>query len=208
MSIKQKLEHHYKISLELIYLEIHIKNKISLNQISKDTKIIRQSIAHCFRVHGFIPRNIKEATSLTKNFGSNHYAFGKTNEAHSKRMIDNNPMLKKENRIKANVGLAKNFNAKMLPQEIKFKEILDSQKVEFITQYLIDVYIIDFYIPKINLCIEIDSKLKWGKEKIIRAEKKDTALRSLGFKVLRICKSKLDSLDFVLNILKTNNVIL
>lgn len=64
------------------------------------------------------------------------------------------------------------------------KKTLQKLKIDFIQEYKIDSFKIDFFIPEYNICLEIDSEY-WHSNplKDIRRDKK---LKKLGYEVIRI----------------------
>jgi very-short-patch-repair endonuclease len=163
--------------------------------------------------NGIILRSNKAAAKINPPTGNRNWMTGrnKNNCAFCKEKSDlmkiNNPANNNKTRIKMSSSLSEYFKKNPLKQEIKFSEILDRLKVKYVFQHPINRYVIDFFIPKINLCIEIDSTSKMGKVKRQKAAIKDMLLNSLGFNVLRINKTKLDDELFIDNVLKANNVI-
>lgn len=213
LSSKDKIEKYFKMPFEMVIKELHLKQKISLNELSKRCEINRNSITSIAKKNGLKTRSVKEATRLTKNKGENHWAYGKTKEnckafkKHSDRMKQKNPSYNLEMLTKSAVKRAETFRKNPWPQEVMFENILKEHKVEYIFQYPIKSFIIDFFIEDISLCIEIDSVWKWGKIRRSHAEKKDKILKSLGYNVLRIDKRLLKDKKNILDILKANNVI-
>lgn len=213
LSVRERLEQFFKIPFEEIINDLHLKQNISLNGLFKRSGVSRQAITILAKRSGLRIRSIQEATALTKNKGSNHWAFGKTKETcihmknKSELMIKKNPSFDENVLEKAAIKKSKAYARAPFPQETVFLEILESFKVKFIFQYPIKRYIIDFFIPSQNLCVEIDSTEKWGKERRGKAAVKDKLLRGLGYKVLRIDKRLLCNTLVITDILQTNNII-
>lgn len=213
MSPLEKLEQFFKMPLKQIISEIHWKEQKSLKSISDQSSVSRQTITNLCNKQGIKLRSLIESTQLTKNRGKNHWSFGLTKEdspimlAHSERMKKKNPSLNIKTRTKTAIARAEYFKKNPWPQEEIFRDILFELSVDSIFQYPIGQFVIDFFIPNINLCIEIDSTDKWGKEKRLAAFSKDKILEKKGYKILRINKNKLDDWDFIIDILKCNNVI-
>lgn len=191
---------------------LHNNDKISLNELSKNFNIIRQSLSSLLRRHGFKTRSVKDACALTKNKGKNHWAYGLTKETndlfleHSKRMKLKNPTRDIETRSKAAVTRARYFKKNLWPQEVSFKQILDKYSIKYEFQYPIGPYIIDFFILDKNTCIEIDSTSKWGTKRRNAAKVKDEYLFKLGYKMIRLNKNNILK-DSTINILNANNII-
>ena len=213
MKIKDKIEKYFGMTIEEIIFKKHLDEKISLNDLSKECGVIRQSFTNIAKKLGLEIRSVKEATRLTRNKGENHFNFGNTklnNEyclAASNRMKTKNPTKNVENLTKAAATRSEYFKTKPWPPEIVFIKILNGYKVEYIFQHPIRQYIIDFFIPEKNICVEIDSTKHWGLDRREAAKIKDKILFDLGFKVVRICKSKLTDLNFIADTLKSQNII-
>lgn len=210
---KLRAEKYFGISFEEIVLVKHLKEKISLNELSKLCGVTRQSLANIAKRLGLKTRSIKESNVLTKNKGENHFNFGKTkeNDEHCKRSSDRmknkNPIRNPDTRAKASASLAEYFKKNPLKQEAAFSRILKSRDIDFAFQYPIGPYVVDFFIPEKNLCIEIDSCDKWDAKKRRRADLKDIELNNKGFTVVRINRHKVSKKDIILDILKSNNII-
>lgn len=201
------IEAFFKLPFNEVIDKLHWEQKLSIKKLSSLCGISRDTFQRQAKNHNLKLRNIKEATALTANKGEKHWAFGIKRPDCSIRMKEKNPSFNNNNLIKAAKRKSLYFKDNLLPQEIIFSNILDKHNVIYETQYPINRYIIDFFIPAINLCIEIDSTSKWGKTRRSNAFIKDTLLNKLGFNVLRINKLKLTDILFITNILQTNNVI-
>ena len=213
--IEKQVLDFFKIPLEQVIKEMHFKKEISLNELSKMSGISRQSIKNCCDRLGIQTRSIKEATALTKNKGPNHFMWGKTKEscvlalASSNRMKKRNPIKNKNVAIKRANSISKTFSDNLLKQEIKFKNILDENGIKYEIQKPIDKYNLDFFIPDKNLGIEIDSTAKWGKQRKEKAKvRDDNLMKYFCIKTLRIDKRLLDKKSTIIDILKTNNIII
>lgn len=208
-----KIESYFGMELKTILEELHWKQQRSIKSLSDECKVSRDTFQKQAARLNLPLRNIVDATRLTKNKGKNHWAYGLRKEtsawakAHSDRMKTNNPAKDIKVREKMSKSLSKTFLDKLLPQEIKFAEILKKHDIPFVMQVAFGSYILDFLIRDIDLCIEIDSTSKWGEEKHIAAKKRDDVLMSKGIKTLRINKNKLDDELFINNILKSNDLI-
>jgi len=67
------------------------------------------------------------------------------------------------------------------------KEFLIKQGIKFEQEYKIGKYWVDFYVPEMNLCIEVDGNYWHSLEKQVERDKrKDDFLRELGYNILRI----------------------
>lgn len=209
------IELFFGMRFERIIKELHWKKKQSLLMLSNQCGISRD----CFQRHAknmrLRVRNQKEAAidSPFKKKGKDHWAFGltKTNSSwaknHSLRMMKNNPCSNPSILRKKQETTAKKYRKNPLKQEKMFKKILDKYTIEYLDQHVIDRYIIDFFIPKFNCCIEIDSTYKWGNERKRTALIRDEFLLQLGYKTIRINKAHLKNEIFILDILKAHNII-
>lgn len=193
--------------------KFHWEQGTSLNKLATMCGVSRQSITNICRRLGLRTRTIKEATKLTTNKGEKHYMSGKTKEncklalSSSLRMKENNPTTSIESRTKAAKTRSKYFKKNLWPQERLTMNLLRSLNIPFISQHPIGPYIIDFFIPSKNLCLEIDSTSNWGAKRKRSAALKDSWLSKNGFKIIRIDK-RLINKDLLKNVLDTYNVIL
>ena len=186
---------------------LHHREKISMNELSKRCGITRQCLIGIAKSRGLKIRSVKEATRLTKNKGEKHWCFGKKFPEQSKKMKENNPAFSNDVLSKRAETVSNTYRKNPLPQEIEFMQILDNLGVEYLFQFPIDRYVIDFFIPSKNVLIEIDSTRKWGRDRRNAAARRDKKLMSLGYNTVRICKSKLKDELFIYNVLYTNNII-
>lgn len=202
----EKIELHFGMSFKKIMTDLHIKEGISILELSKRCGFSRDCFQKEAKKLGLKIMTRQEA-ALRKYEHHTHWAIGLTKEnsyfgkMHSLRMKKNNPGKDPEIRKKMSVSLSKIFKERMLPQELLFKEILDKHCVEYIPQHPIEQFIIDFFIPSLNLCIEIDSTDKWCSDKRRKAKKKDLILKNKGFEILRINKKYLNDDLFMKQIL-------
>lgn len=89
----------------------------------------------------------------------------------------------------------------MLWQRIRNKQLCG---VKARRQYGFGPYVIDFYIPKVYLAIEVDGKIHLSKEQRQRDLNKDTFLRKNRVEVIRIKNEEIFSdLDAVVTKLET-----
>ena len=77
------------------------------------------------------------------------------------------------------------------PEELKFKEMLDSKGIEYTFQKIIrrpkgGFYIVDFYLPFKNLIIEIDGKYHQQTRQKFEDDMRTQNLKNMGFKIKRI----------------------
>lgn len=208
------IEEYFEMNFSDVIQKLHLDNKRSIKSLSDECGVSRDTFQRQAKNLGLKLRNIQDATKLNKNKGHNHWAFGKTKAnsewaiAHSDRMIKNNPMHNVESKEKRAKTFSKTLASEIvLPQEVQFKSGLRSKRVEFIFQYPIGPYVIDFYIPSKNLCIEIDSTDKWGKDRRLKAKIKDSYLKKNGFSILRINKSSFKTTLDVHNLLYKHHII-
>ena len=86
------------------------------------------------------------------------------------------------------------------PEELKFIEILKSNKIDFEFQYPIDAgasyYIADFYFPKYKNIIELDGYYHFTPEGKEKDKKRDLFLMSKKYKVIHIINSNIYKFDF------------
>lgn len=212
--IIKKAEQFFGMPFSEIINVLHLKEKISLNELSKRSGISRQSLAYSAKRLGLKIRSVQEATKLTPNKGDKHFAYGKRKEfdsfakMHSDRMKKNNPIKNKISQEKRAKSMSRSLIKMNLPQENKFSEILNLNEVEYERQSAFGPYNLDFYLPSFNLAIEIDSTSKWGKKRKVAAKKRDSYMLTVhGIKTLRINKDMLYDSEFIINILKTNDII-
>lgn len=196
-----------------IISELHWKDGLSIFELSKRSGFSRDCFQKEAKKLNLKLMNRHEA-ALRKYDHHKHWATGLNKEnsefgkMHSLRMKNNNPSFNPKIREKMSKTLSDNFKKKLWPQEIKFKEYLDKYcKYKYETQVPIKQYIIDFFIPDLNLCIEIDSTDKWGKDRFIAATTKDRILMDLKFRVLRINKRYLSNELYIVDILNSYNII-
>jgi very-short-patch-repair endonuclease len=168
---------------------------------------------HCCKVNGIKLRSHRDSVNIAPNKGKDHWAYGKTKETHplyrwaSQRMKKDNPSFNMVTSERITRSKALTYRKNPWPQESAFRNLLKQLNISFIFQHPITPYIIDFYIPHKNLCIEIDSTDKWGTERSAAAKKKDLFLLENGFTVLRINKSKLKNIVFISDIFRTYDLI-
>lgn len=109
------------------------------------------------------------------------------------------------NKLNWLIGFGDRMSKKLIktatPPELKLKIILDNLKFEYNFQKPIIVrdkylYIMDFYFPKLNLCIELQS-IKWHttKEQIKKDSIKKRRIKSEGIQMLYIWAKQVDSFD-------------
>lgn len=195
MTKTEELEAFFKMPIEDVIQKLHWEQNLSINELSKRSGIIRQSIMHICKVRGLKIRDVRAATGLTKNKGENHWAFGLRKDkdprikVHSERMKDKNPALDPKTREKMSKSISETFRKDPWPQEVAFAKFLEVIGVRFLDQYVIGPFIIDFFVPSLNLCIEVDTRRHWGHHKRFKSKEKDEYLAALGFGVLRVTKA-------------------
>jgi very-short-patch-repair endonuclease len=210
----QVIEAYFNMPFKDVINELHWKNGQSIKCLSDQCGISRDTFQRNAKRLKLKLRSHQKAIELDvpNRSGDKHWAYGLTKEnsewakMHSDRMKINNPCRNPEILRKKQESTAEKYRNNMLPQEMSFADILNNHNVFHLPQYVIGSYIIDFYIPRLNLCIEIDSTYKWGNDRKIAAQKKDDYLiKERSFNVLRINKDF--KIDRILNILKANNII-
>ena len=169
---------------------MHWKEKKSIKSLSDSCGISRDTFDKNAKTLDIKLRSIKDAAKITNNRGKKHWAFGLRKEnstwakKHSVRMKKNNPCSNPETLRKKQETTANTYRKNPLEQEKIFGKILRNHNIKYEDQHPIGAYIIDFFIPNLNLCIEIDSTFKWGTERRRSASIKDEYLTKLGFKIL------------------------
>lgn len=213
-NVLNRIERKFQKSIDHIITEMHFKQGLSVLKISKQLGVSRDFIYTYAKRFSIQLRSRSEAALRTpENKGVNHWAYGLRKETsdwanrHSTRMKTNNPMNDPKTMKRLTISRAKTFALKQWPQERRFKNILDSFDIPYIAQHPIPPYTIDFYLCGNNLCIEIDSTAKWGKERRLHAQKKDLFLYRLGYDVLRINKILLEDAEAIRKLLITKGVI-
>lgn len=214
MSALNRIENFFGKDFNFVINKLHWKDGISLFELSNKCGVSRDVFQRECKKRNLKLMSCSEAKLRSnKCKGKNHWAFGLTKETSawakktSERMKKNNPSLNKETREKISFSISKRFKNNLLPQEIKALGFISKlYSEEILVQHPVGSYIADFLLPKINVIIEIDSSSKWGTDRRLSAEKRDKILLNKGFKTIRINKNDL-SFDFMLNVLKANNVI-
>lgn len=212
MNTLERLEKYFNMPFDKIISDLHWKDGLSILELSNRSGVSRDSIYKLAKKFDLLLKTATQS-AMDKYRHHDHWAKGLTKEKsgwarmHSRRMKKKNPMYLDNIALKRSETMQDVFSKNLLPQEIEFKNILDKFLIKYEVQKSIDRYNIDFFIPSLSLCIEIDSTSKWGRVRRSAAEKKDVVLSSLGFKILRINKNKLSDLSFINNILKANNII-
>ena len=85
--------------------------------------------------------------------------------------------------------------------EEKTRKALEKNKIDFIQEKKIGRYSIDFYLPKYNLCLEVDGSY-WHRDNT-RDVKRDSFLSKKGFHVLRIGEIEINSVENLTNYIMT-----
>jgi len=214
-SVKSRIELYFKIPIDKIVNELHWRDERSLNSLAAECGESRQSLSNLIRREKLKKRGHKEAVAMTKNKGNNHWNFGNNKESSihakntSERMLKNNAIKVKGAAEKRALSMSKVLKDRELPQEVEFSKILTSLGVGFEEQTPFGKYNADFFLPKFNLIIEIDSCHKWSVEKREKSKIRDLEiLDSFNIKTIRINKLKIKESLFIRDILYANNVIL
>jgi very-short-patch-repair endonuclease len=211
--IKTQIEAHFKKPLARIISENHWRDKTPILSLAKNAGVVRQSLMHLCKVEGLKLRDHKESISIRDTRREKHWAWGRTKKdcrayaLASRRLKNKNPMHDEKLAAKIAESKAVTYRRKLWPQEERFLEIISKKKIGFEMQKPIGRYIIDFFIPDLQLCIEIDSTSKWGGTRWKNSKIKDAWLRSQNFKILRIDKRRLTDLAFIDDILAANNIV-
>lgn len=215
LSVKERVEIFFKLPFEEVIQRLHLKDKVSLNALSKKCGVSRQSITSVAKKSGLRVRTVKEATSLTKNKGKNHFRYGRTKETcadlklQSENMKLNNPMKNRDSSKKRAISMQKVLKKRALPQEVSFSKILKTLNIKFVEQKPVDRYNLDFFIPEKNLVIEIDSTSKIGGDKRKSHRVRDfILLNEYGLSTIRIDKRLAESALSIFDILYANDIVL
>lgn len=95
------------------------------------------------------------------------------------------------------------------PTEKYFQSLISQTDIPFVAQYAIDrrksFYIIDFYIPSLNVCVELDGEYHQTKEQSRKDRTRDKWLKSRGFIVKRLTNSAMLKIKSVKSLLKYLN---
>lgn len=185
--LQVEIEQFFKMPFGKIIKELHIKQSRSIHSIAKQAGMSHTPFVRIAKKNGIKLRDKHEASRLAISM--------------------KNPMKNSSLAIQRAEKMAIHYKKNPLPQEKQFIEILKSFNVEAIFQYPFDKYIIDFYIPSINLFIEIDSTHKWGHHRRFKNKEKDEFINSKGLKVLRITKHWVEEASNIFNILFADNVV-
>lgn len=141
------------------------------------------------------PERIEVLRSLRK--GKNHSI--ETKKKMSDTAIERfriNPELHPNRRC---AGIKESFPEKMFRQYI---EMLGLKKGDYIQQFKIDKYFVDFYFPKINTVVEIDGE-HWHKD-IVKELFRENIIKSFCYKMIRfnaldiIQKKKEDEIKIII----------
>ena len=185
--MQTKIENFFKMPFHKIIEELHIKQCRSVHSLGNEMGISHTPFVRLAKKYKLKLRNKSEASSL---------ALKLKNPIHNPEIAAG----------KAKI-MAEQYRNNPLPQEKLFAEILNQNNIEAIFQYPLDKYIIDYYIPSLNLCIEIDSTHKWGHHRRFKNREKDIFLTKKGFKILRISKNWVEEASVIFNILNANNIV-
>lgn len=108
---------------------------------------------------------------------------------------ENNPMYGKHHtestKVKIAKALWKRYKDNLNPLELKVAKTLDSLKIEYEPQKIIGFYIVDFYIPSLNLIIEADGNWHNEPERKKRDKKRDRWLTSKGYHLVRMTDAEI-----------------
>lgn len=210
------IEKYFKMSFVDVINKLHIEKEMTILELSNLCGISRDTFQRQVKKHGLKIRNPKEARAILIRDGvcsrENHWAWGLRKETsawarmHSTRMKRNNPSFDKNIRIHLAKKYSEIFINNPRPQEVLASQFLNELNIEYEFQKPIDVFIVDFFLIKSQVCLEIDSTRKWGKEQYERANKRDKIIENLGYKTVRINKAHL-SLEFMHDVLSANNII-
>lgn len=181
------IESHFKMSFEKVISELHFKKQMSLHSLAKEVGLSHSPFVKIAKHKRIKLRNKREASRLA--------------------IMRKNPINNPEAARARALTISEKYKKNPLIQEQIFADFLNRLSIKFIFQHPIDKYVIDFFIPSKNLCIEIDSTSKWGKKRRFSAEIKDKYLKSNGYRVARINKLLFKNLQSMLDILYANDII-
>lgn len=210
---KDRIEADFNKSFpELINEKVWAEGK-SLVAIAKELNTTRQTITNICSRLGIKLRSHKDTMNIVAGRGEKHWAYGMRKETssfakmHSDRMKTNNPMKSKEVRKLRARTTSDILKGRDLWQERDFRDLIESTDEAFIEQHPIGPYNIDFFVPRLKLCIEIDSSWKWSYLKRVKAFERDAYLKKLGYWTVRINKKWLSNKSLVLDILRAYDIV-
>jgi len=96
-----------------------------------------------------------------------------------------------ETKVKMAEALSKRLKDNQTPLELEISRILDSVGIQYEKQKVIGFYVVDFYIPGINLIIEADGGWHNEPERKESDKKRDIWLRSEGYNLVRITQDEI-----------------
>lgn len=82
------------------------------------------------------------------------------------------------------------------------KSILDNDFINYIQQFNINKYFVDFYLPKYNLVIECDGEY-WHRNKELEDLERDNIIKNHGFQIIHIKEVEFENLDHVREVVQT-----
>ena len=201
--IKDKLGNDFISAIR----KLHNEENKSILKISKMCDVSRDTIYKLCKKHDIKTNTCKEAATVRDdNKGEKHWAYGKKRPDASERMKRNNPANNNQSLIKMAISKANFLKNNTLPKEQEVIDILDKLGIKYIFQHPFNRYVIDFFFPSCNLCIEVESMDKWGKTKRERAATKRAFLEKNELKVENVPRMKICE-ELILNILHTYNII-
>ena len=75
------------------------------------------------------------------------------------------------------------------PEEVAFWSLVKSKQicgVQFRRQFSVGPYVLDFYCPRVKLCVELDGIHHYSEEEVIHDKRRTDFLATLGIEVIRI----------------------
>ena len=209
-----RIEKHFNMTFRLIIENLHWSDHRSIKSLSDECGISRDTFQKNAKRMGITLRSAKESAKLNPNKGIKHWAYGKNkdnSEIHrksSERMRLNNPSHNDIVLEKNMISFSKYLKENLSKHEIIFIDLLKEHKVDFIVQHPFGRYILDFFIPDLNIAIELDSKDSWDKTRKLRAYVKDAFLKKKDIYTLRIGRTLvINHLNIVIDILKAFDII-
>jgi very-short-patch-repair endonuclease len=172
-----------RIDVDVSTIVSKYKSGISEWAIANELGVSRDVIKRRLHEAGIERRNVQESfTGRWKRF--THPRIGITDPVASKRMKGKNPIHMPGVAERKAISCANTYRANPTEVEKVFVNWFESFDTDFEFQKPIGKYVIDFFFPKLNICLEIDGR---GHHSRSNADiTRDKYLRSLGYSVLRI----------------------
>ena len=145
---------------------------------------------------GYIPWNLGKSNPFFIKYNKTHKRFGKDHHYFGKKVSEKERQRLKAIGIKA---LLQQQNSKE-PTSIEKKvyEELKNRGLLFEKQYLVNgKFLVDAYIPSLNLVIEADGEYWHSLPKVVKKDKAENAyLTKCGFNLLRLTETEINNGNF------------